>query len=57
MGEVEPELQQQIQALAIAQIEDLGEALLDFSTKGDLEAWLEDCASRLESSNDSSDSE
>ena len=32
VGEVEPELQEQIQALAIAQIEDLGEALLDFST-------------------------
>src|SRR5919199_532930 len=32
VGEMEPELQEQIQALAIAQIEDLGEALLDFST-------------------------
>jgi predicted transposase YdaD len=57
VGEVEPELQEQIQALAIAQIEDLGEALLDFSTRADLEAWLEDCVSRLESSSDSSDSE
>jgi hypothetical protein len=57
VGEVEPELQEQIQGLAIAQIEDLGEALLDFSTKADLEAWLEDCASRLESSSDSPDSE
>jgi predicted transposase/invertase (TIGR01784 family) len=57
VGEVEPELQEQIQALAIAQIEDLGEALLDFSTKGDLEAWLQDCASRLESSGDAPDSE
>lgn len=57
VGEVEPELQEQIQALAIAQIEDLGEALLDFSTKADLEAWLEDCASKLESSSDSPDSE
>ncbi|MBD2125105.1 DUF4351 domain-containing protein [Microcoleus sp. ZQ-A2] len=57
VGEMEPELQEQIQALAIAQIEDLGEALLDFSTKADLEAWLEDCASRLESSSDSPDSE
>ena len=33
VGEFEPELQEQIQALAITQIEDLGEALLDFSTK------------------------
>jgi predicted transposase/invertase (TIGR01784 family) len=57
VGEVEPELQEQIQALAIAQIEDLGEALLDFSTKADLDAWLEDCVSRLESSSDSPDSE
>jgi flagellar biosynthesis/type III secretory pathway protein FliH len=56
VGEVEPELQEQIQALAIAQIEDLGEALLDFSTKADLQAWLENSASQLESS-DSPDSE
>jgi predicted transposase YdaD len=33
-------MQTRIQALAIAQLEDLGEALLDFTTLADLEVWL-----------------
>ena len=40
VGVVEPHLQERIQELAIAQIEDLGEALLDFTSKADLVAWL-----------------
>ena len=40
VGVVEPQLQEHIQELAIAQIEDLGEALLDFTSKADLVAWL-----------------
>ena len=42
VGVVEPQLQERIQELAIAQIEDLGEALLDFTSKADLEVWLGD---------------
>ncbi|MEW6491842.1 MAG: DUF4351 domain-containing protein [Cyanobacteriota bacterium] len=57
VGEVEPELQERIQALPLAEIEDLGEALLDFSTQGDLEAWLGEHEQVSESSSDSSDSE
>jgi hypothetical protein len=30
-----------IDTLSIAQLEDLGEALLDFSQSADLETWLE----------------
>lgn len=38
---ITPEVQAQIQQLSIAQLEDLGEALLDFSATTDLAAWLE----------------
>jgi predicted transposase YdaD len=38
---VEPELQLRIQQLSSTQIEELAEALLDFSTKQDLLLWLE----------------
>jgi hypothetical protein len=31
----------QIQALSIQELEDLGEALLDFSEAADLDAWLQ----------------
>jgi hypothetical protein len=57
VGVVAPQLQERIQELPIAQIEDLGEALLDFSTKADLEAWLDDRQQITESSDDSPDSE
>ncbi len=40
LGTVPPALQNQIQALSIAQLEDLGEALLDFSGLPALESWL-----------------
>ncbi len=39
-GTVSPELQSQIQELSLAQLEDLGEALLDFTTQADLVNWL-----------------
>jgi hypothetical protein len=39
-GNVTPELQSQIQELSLAQLEDLGEALLDFTTQADLVNWL-----------------
>jgi len=41
IGPVAPELQLQIQALSQAQVEELGEALLDFSEAADLVAWLQ----------------
>ena len=42
IGTVEPELHDRIRQLSLAQLEDLAEALLDFSDEGDLVAWLED---------------
>ena len=34
-------MQNQINALSTTQLEDLGEALLDFSSQNDLISWLE----------------
>ncbi|MBD2335483.1 DUF4351 domain-containing protein [Calothrix sp. FACHB-156] len=39
-GVVEPQTEQQIRALAIAQLEDLAEALLDFTSQADLANYL-----------------
>jgi hypothetical protein len=41
-GVLTPQLQERIQSLSVADLEDLGEALLDFSAVADLEAWLGD---------------
>jgi len=41
LGTVDPQMQQRVQALSLEQLEDLGEALLDFSTVTDLAVWLE----------------
>ncbi len=41
IGTVAPELQERIRSLSIAQLEDLAEALLDFSQPADLVTWLE----------------
>jgi predicted transposase/invertase (TIGR01784 family) len=41
IGLLTPEIQARIQSLLIAQLEDLGEALLDFSQSTDLTNWLE----------------
>lgn len=41
IGEVAPEVRSQVQALSLAQLESLGEALLDFTEAGDLDRWLE----------------
>jgi predicted transposase YdaD len=40
IGEVSPEMRLQVQALSLAQLEALGEALLDFSEPADLDEWL-----------------
>lgn len=41
IGTVSPQLQAQIQNLAIAQLDQLSEALLDFSNETDLVSWLD----------------
>ncbi|MFK0729716.1 MAG: DUF4351 domain-containing protein, partial [Gloeotrichia echinulata HAB0833] len=40
LGAIAPETEQQIRALAIAQLEDLAEALLDFTSQGDVINYL-----------------
>lgn len=40
-GAIDPQMQAKIQSLSITQLEELSEALLDFSAVGDLEIWLE----------------
>ena len=40
LGEMEPQYDLEIQKLSISQLEDLGEALLEFSSVADLAAWL-----------------
>jgi len=42
VGAVDEQLQQQIQSLSLPKLEDLGEALLDFSQPSDLIAWLQE---------------
>lgn len=44
MGTIEPELHRTIRQLSIAQLEDLAEALLDFSNQDDLVSWLQSVA-------------
>jgi hypothetical protein len=52
VGEIEPPLQERIQELALTEIEELGEALLDFSSQTDLESWLSARPSMLASDGD-----
>ena len=40
IGEIPGNLTEQIRALSIEQLENLGEALLDFENQADLENWL-----------------
>ncbi|MBN3940658.1 MAG: DUF4351 domain-containing protein [Nostoc sp. NMS9] len=40
IGEMDMSLIERIQGLSIEQLENLGEALLDFSSVADLETWL-----------------
>jgi predicted transposase YdaD len=44
-GTLTPEVNQQIKALTIAELGNLGEALLDFVEMSDLENWLGHCGS------------
>ena len=41
IGEIESSLIQRVQTLSIEQLEELGEALLDFTSIEDLENWLQ----------------
>jgi hypothetical protein len=41
IGLISPELEQQVQALSLIQLDDLGEALLDFTVPSDLNNWLQ----------------
>lgn len=41
VGAIAPDLQERIQQLSLTQLEDLAEALLDFSSSSDLAAWLQ----------------
>jgi len=41
LGLLAPELREQVQRLSIMQLEELGEALLDFSSPPDLVSWLQ----------------
>ena len=43
-GELEPEIEQQIKALPSEQLEELGEALLDFADVYQLKLWLQERA-------------
>ena len=40
VGSLSPQLSAQVQQLTVPQLEDLGEALLDFTGLADLEGWL-----------------
>ena len=40
LGTIAPEIKTKIEALTIVQLEDLGEALLDFASVTDFEVWL-----------------
>jgi predicted transposase YdaD len=46
VGELPEDVRQQVEALPLEQLENLGEALLDFSSMADLQAWLEENVSR-----------
>jgi hypothetical protein len=43
VGEIDSLLIQKVQALSVEKLEELGEALLDFTSVTDLETWLEHC--------------
>ena len=41
-GELPPEMRSRVEALPLEELENLGEALLDFKAIADLEAWFTD---------------
>ncbi len=51
MGEIDPKTQQRIEHLSLAQLDALGEALLDFTGARDLQRWLKTHAKRQSQGN------
>jgi predicted transposase YdaD len=41
VGELPQQVRQRVESLSLEQLENLGEALLDFTSMADLETWLE----------------
>ena len=41
VGELPQEMRQRVESLSLEQLENLGEALLDFTSMVDFQAWLE----------------
>ncbi len=48
LGAMNPELQEQVNLLSVAQLENLAEALLDFSNEADLVTWLDENSNQLD---------
>ncbi|MGB3641426.1 MAG: DUF4351 domain-containing protein, partial [Rivularia sp. (in: cyanobacteria)] len=42
VGELPEDVRQQVEILSLEELENLGEALLDFSSMSDLQVWLEE---------------
>ena len=40
VGQLSPEVQKKVEKLPLEQLENLGEALLDFNSMADLQTWL-----------------
>ncbi|MBE9008943.1 DUF4351 domain-containing protein [Pseudanabaenaceae cyanobacterium LEGE 13415] len=49
VGTIDASVRSQIETLSLPMIEELGEALLDFSNENDLTAWLAERSSQTES--------
>ncbi len=45
VGELPQEIRQSVESLSLEQLENLGEALLDFNSMADLQTWLEEVSS------------
>ncbi len=48
LGAMNPELQEPVNLLSVAQLENLAEALLDFSNEADLVTWLNENSNQLD---------
>ena len=46
VGELPEDVRQRVEVLSLEELENLGEALLDFSSMSDLQVWLEENVSR-----------
>ncbi len=49
LGQISPQLSQKIQSLSIEELENLGDALLDFQSREDLEKWFTESSLNLDS--------